>query len=245
VKFTIRLGEQPEETCSLLERNILMWAVVVQKITPRLSEEELIKQIAAIAFKGERAPEEWLSDPHLLAIGIRQIEKHLQCLKKVGFRTPKIEQAAKQFLAACKTADVKNLRNLLEHQAEYIAGEARKRHLVVDLKQSVSFGSDAPGMERSVWVSVFGKKCRVDPIVRAVAALEGALREGRHLFQEGGDAMTTLTLPVPGKPGVTFSFADEHARVLLAWLLAHEENADAYKTVVSLLRQGLQQRERQ
>src|SRR5437588_1077404 len=177
VKFTIRLGEQPEETCSLLERNILMWAVVVQKITPRLSEEELIKQIAAIAFKGERAPEEWLSDPHLLAIGIRQIEKHLQCLKKVGFRTPKIEQAAKQFLAACKTADVKNLRNLLEHQAEYIAGEARKRHLVVDLKQSVSFGSDAPGMERSVWVSVFGKKCRVDPIVRAVAALEGALRE--------------------------------------------------------------------
>jgi len=114
---------------------------------------------------------------------------------------------------------------------------------VVDVKQSVSFGSDAPGKEQSGWVSIFGKKCRVDPMVRAVAVLEEALREGRKLLQEDGDAMTTVTLPVPGKPGVTLSFTEEHARVLLAGLLAHEENSDAHKTLVNLLREALQKRE--
>jgi len=55
--------------------------------------------------------------------------------------------------------------------------------------------------------------------------------------------MTTVTLPVPGKPGVTLSFTEEHARVLLAGLLAHEENSDAHKTLVNLLREALQKRE--
>ena len=115
---------------------------------------------------------------------------------------------------------------------------------MVDLKQSVSFGSDAPGKEQSVWVSVFGKKCHVDSILRAVVALEAALREGRKPLQEGGDAMTTVTLPVPGKPGLTSSFTEEHARELLAGLLTREKNSDAHRTVVNLLRQALQQRER-
>ena len=243
MKFTVGLGELPREPRSLLERNILMWVVVVQKITLRLSEKELVGQIATVAFKGERAPEDWLTDAHLLAIGIRQIEEHLQYLKKLGFRTPEIAQAAKQFFAAYKTADLKDLRNLLEHQAQYIAGEGRKPHLVVDLKQSVSFGSDAPGEEQSLWVSVFGWKCRVDPIVRAVAAVEVALREGRQPLQKMETGMTTVALPIPGKPGVTFSFTEDHARVLLEWLLAHEENSDADKTIVNLLRQALQQRD--
>ena len=243
MKFNLELGEQPREPRLLLERNILMWVVVVQKITPRLSEKELVEQIAAVAFKGERAPDEWLTDAHLLAIGIRQIEVHLQYLKKVGFSTPEIAQAAKQFFAACKTADLKNLRDLLEHQAEYIAGKGRKPHLVVDLKQSVSFESDAPGKEQSLWVSVFGWKCQVDSIVRAVAALEVALREGRQPLQKDADAMTTVTLPVPGKPGVTFSFTEEDASVLLECLLAHEDNSDAYKTTVDLLRQAHEQRD--
>lgn len=243
MKFTLGHREQLGEPRSLLERNILMWIVVVQKITSRLwlSEEELGKQIAAIAFKGERAPEEWITDAHLLAIGLRQIAEHLQYLKKVGFRTPEIRRAAKQFFAAYETADLKDLRDLLEHQAQYIAGKARKPHLVVDLKQSVSFGNDGQGEEQSLWVSVFGWKCGVDSVVRAVAALEGALREGRQPLQEDGDAKIKLPLLVPGKPGVTLSFTEENARVLLECLLAHEGNSEEYKLLVNLLRQALQQ----
>jgi len=246
MKFTIELGEQPREPRSLLERNILMWAVVVQKITPRLSAKDLVERIAGIAFKGERAPEEWLTDPHLLAIGIRQIERHLQYLEKeVGFRTTEIAQAAKQFFDVYNSTDVKNLRDLLEHQADYIVGKGEKPRLVVDMKQSVSFGSDASGNEQAVWVSVFGWKCQVDSIVRAVAALEVALREGRQPLQKDADAMITVTLPVPGKPGVTFSYTKEDASVLLECLLAHEDNSDAYKTTVNLFRQALQQRDPQ
>jgi hypothetical protein len=259
--FTVRLKEQPAEPRSLLERNIRMWAVVVQKIMPRLSPkppEEAAAQLVAIAFRGERTGEEWLADAHLLVTGIRQIEKHLQYLKTVGFRTPEIALAEKQFSAACKTADVKNLRNLLEYQAAYIVGKGKKPHLVVDLKldlkQSVSFGSDAAswieppldGTIALVWVSVFGRKFPVDRIVRAVAALEVALREGSQPPQEGGDSTGTVTvaLPIRGGPTIPWTFPEENARAVLAWLLAHEENSDEYRTVVNLFREALHQGER-
>ncbi len=246
--FRVRLTEPviadpADERRSLFEHNVLAWAVVVKGITPRLSTTGLPEQILAVA-KGERTGEEWLSYAHLLAIGMRQIERHLQFLKDVGFRNPAIADAATKFFDACNTAVVRDLRDLLEHQADYIAGEGRKPHLVVDLRQPVSFGGDSTGSEELVWVSVFGRQYRVDPIVRAVEALEGALREGRKPLQEGGDAMTTVTLPVPGKPGLTSSFTEEHARELLAGLLTREKNSDAHRTVVNLLRQALQQRER-
>ena len=93
--------------------------------------------------KGERTGKEWLSYAHLLAIGMRQIERHLQFLKDVGFRNPAIADAATKFFDACNTAVVRDLRDLLEHQADYIAGEGRKPHLVVDLRQPVSFGGDS------------------------------------------------------------------------------------------------------
>jgi hypothetical protein len=232
-----------------------MWAVIVQEITPRLqpSWQELAEQIAAVAFKRERTGEEWLTEAHLLAIGIRQIEKHLQYLKTVGFRTPEIKRAAKQFFTVCKTADVKNLRDLLEHQAEYIAGKGKKPHLVVDLKQSLSFGSDAPENEQPrdgtialVWVSVFGRKFRVDQIVGAASALVVALSEVSRPIQEDGDSTRTVTvaLPVRGGPALPFSLTEEGASDVLEYLLSHEKTSDEYRTVVSLLREALQQTER-
>ena len=42
-------------------------------------------------------------------------EAALQRLKNGGFRTAQIGQAAKQFFKAYESADVQNLRNLLEH----------------------------------------------------------------------------------------------------------------------------------
>lgn len=171
----VTLTEQPAERGSLLERNVLMFAGLVQRITSRLSvtgPSELVEHVVAIA-KDERVAWEWLSNAHLLTIGIRQIERHLQHLKDTGFRTRQIEQAATQFFDAYDIADVKNLRDLLEHQADYVAGKCQKPHLVVDLTESVSFGNDAFGR----WVSVFGTRCHVDPILRAVAALDVALRE--------------------------------------------------------------------
>jgi len=240
----VTLKKQPADRGALLERNAKMWAVVVQKVVPRprLSPEELAEQTLAV-IKAERAGETWLSDAHLLTIGLRQIEQHLQCLKRMrtGFRTPHITQTAKQFLVAYNTADVRNLRHLLEHQAEYIAGRGKHPCLVVDLKESIAFGSDTTEPEESVWVSVFGRKCRVDPIVRAAAALEAALREDSRPLQEDGDSTRTVSvaLPVSGKPGPTLSFTEEDGREMLASLLAHEQKSDEYRTVVNLLREAL------
>ena len=179
IHSTVTLNDQPAEPRLLLERNVQHYAGLVQSILPRLSPmepEELAKQYVTM-MENERAVWAWLSDAHVLAIGLRQIQEHLERLgrlKGAGFRTSQIAQAAEQFFRAYKTADVSNLRDLLEHQAEYIAGGGTKRRLIVDVTQSVSFGNDASG---KVWVSIFGRQCRVDPIVRAVAALEVALRE--------------------------------------------------------------------
>jgi hypothetical protein len=245
----VTLKKQPADRGALLERNAKMWAVVVQKVIPRprLSPEELAEHTLAV-IKGERAGETRLSDAHLLAIGLRQIEQHLRRLKRMrtGFRTPHIAQAAKQFLVAYNTGDVNNLRHLLEHQAEYIVGGGKYRRLVVDLHESIAFGSDSTEPEESVWVSVFGRKFRVDPIVRAAAALEVALREGSQPPQEGGDSARTVSavLPVSGTPGLPLSFTEEDGRGMLAALLAHEQNSDEYRTVVNLLREALSSRER-
>ena len=174
----VTLREQPAEPRLLLERNVRMYVGLVQRIVPRLSPmgpEELASQYITM-MKDERAVWEWLNNAHVLAIGLRQIEEHLKRLRgeRPGFRTSRIAEAAGQFFHAYKTADVRNLRHLLEHQAEYLAGGGKKRHLVLDRTESVSFGNDASG---KVWVSIFGRQCRVDPIVQAVAALEVALRE--------------------------------------------------------------------
>jgi hypothetical protein len=248
MNHSLRLTEQPAEPRALLERNILMYAAVVQRITTRLSVtdvSQLVEPILAIA-KDEGFGYEWLADAHDLAIGIRQIDEHLQHLKnlkRAGFRTPQIKQAAKQFFSAYKSADVKNLRDLLEHQAEYIVGRGDKRHLVVDLKQSVSFGTDAPEEEQPLWVSVFGRKCRIDRIARAVAALDGALRQGRQPPQDDVDeTKIQVTLPVQGKPAI-WSLPKDRAPEVLADLLPYEENSDLHKLVVDSLRQALQQAE--
>ena len=238
----VTLKDQPAEPRLLLERNVRHYAGLVQSILPRLSPmrpKELARQHLSM-MKDEHAIAEWLSTAHVLAIGLRQIQEHLERLRRLknaGFRTPQIEQAAQQFFDAYDTADVKDLRDLLEHQAGYIVGEGQKPHLIVDVTQSVSFGNDASG---KIWVSVFGKECRVDPIVQAVAALEAALREGGQLLQEDGDATRAVTFTlIPGTPPLTVTFTEEHARLPLEWLLAHEEKSVVRETLVNLLREAM------
>ena len=241
IHSTVTLRDQPAEPSLLLERNVRMYAGLVQKIMPRLTPmepTELAKSITAIAGD-ERAAWDWLSKAHLLAISLRQIEEHLKRLrgKRPGFRTSKIAQAAEQFFRAYKTADVRNLRHLLEHQAEYLAGGGKKRHLIVDVTESVSFGNDASG---EIWVSIFGKRCRVDPIMRAAAALEVALREGGQLLQEDGDAPRAVTFTlISGPPPLTVAFTEEYARLMLEWLLAHEEKSVVRETLLNLLREAM------
>ena len=122
----VTLKDQPADPRLLLERNVRHYAGLVQKIMPRLSPMEpgeLASQ-TLIMMKDKHAGSEWLNNAHVLAIGLRQIEEHLKYLKRKrsGFCTPQIAQAAEQFFRAYKTADVRNLRHLLEHQAEYLAG---------------------------------------------------------------------------------------------------------------------------
>jgi hypothetical protein len=251
IHSTVTLNDQPAEPRLLLERNVRLYAGLVQGIMPQLSPMEpaaLARQYGTM-MQEEHGVSKWLSSAHILAIGLRQIQEHLERLRRLkgaGFRTSQIAQAAEQFFRAYKAADVSNLRDLLEHQAGYIVGEGKKGkgkkwkwHLIVDVTEPVSFGNDPSG---EVWVSIFGKRCRVDPIVRAAAALEVALREVSRPIQEGGDPTRTVTvaLPVPGGPTLPFSLTEEGARDVLECLLSHEENSDEYRTVVNLLRRALQ-----
>src|SRR3989442_38167 len=174
IKITRRIGvdaQRGDERRSRLEGSVLLWTAVVQEVTSRLSATRMIEHIeqAAAGFKSGLTVEQRLSDAHLLTNGLRQIERHLTLLKKTGFRTPQIVKAANQFFDDYNATDLKNLRDLLEHQADYLAGEGQKPHLVVDLNQPVSFERpDARGRSRDRRAPRDDATYHLGPLTRAV-----------------------------------------------------------------------------
>ena len=127
---------------ALLEDNTLTWTGIIREVASRLSATHLIQQMGALQ-QDPHAAQQWLSDAHLLVIGCRQVDRHLKFLQKLGFRTSRMEQAAKGFLGAYNTTDLKDLRDLLEHQADYIAGQGRNSKLAIDLTLPVVFAAEA------------------------------------------------------------------------------------------------------
>src|SRR5207249_6823048 len=124
---------------------------IIREVASRLSATHLTQQMGALQ-QDQHAAQGWLSDAHLLVIGCRQVDRHLTFLEKLGFRTSRMEQAAQLFFGAYNTTDLRDLRDLLEHQADYIAGKGRNPKLAIDLTLPVVFTAEADGPERRVSV---------------------------------------------------------------------------------------------
>jgi hypothetical protein len=107
-----------DERRRILERNALKWARVVGRVANRLSIWRIGDQLAQVA-SGTRTSDEWLIDAHLCGVGFRQIEQHLIHMRP--YRTDALGQSAEAYLQEYGSREIKRLRDMLEHAAEYIA----------------------------------------------------------------------------------------------------------------------------
>jgi hypothetical protein len=167
-----------ESRQSVLERNIVRWVRVVDRIAARLSVLGLPSQLHQLA-SGHRDVDEWIIDAHLLGVALRQIDQHLQHLGT--YRTDRLAIAARGYLAEYESLEIKNLRDVLEHEAEYIA-EAKTARLpqteyVLDPAAPVSFGSATGSGRGRIFVYVFGREYRVDALIEKAVVLGKLLAE--------------------------------------------------------------------
>jgi hypothetical protein len=96
------------------------------------------------------------------------------------FTTDALRLAAEAFLEEYGSSELKRLRNMLEHSAEYIA-EARTRRrsyipYVLQPGEPIGFAAGSGDDETRLWVNVFGTSYRIDPILRRAKELHGPLR---------------------------------------------------------------------
>jgi hypothetical protein len=92
---------------------------------------------------------------HMVTIALRQIQEQLVYLEKTPVWQGEVEKLAKVFLDAVNQQELRDLRNVLEHEAEYMAGDGVKPSLVVHR------GYDWPEVTCAdgdlISVSVFGR----------------------------------------------------------------------------------------
>ncbi len=127
---------------SALKRSALRWIRIVERLVGRLSLGGLPAQLHQLA-SGQRTADEWIIDAHLLAVALRQVEQHLKHLDR--YETEPLARAAQEYLAEYQSLEIKNLRDVLEHEAEYTAdaktAKLPQAEYVRDLAAPISFGS--------------------------------------------------------------------------------------------------------
>ena len=78
-----------------------------------------------------------------------------------------------------ETSEIKTLRDMLEHSAEYIGeSQSRRKENISHVHQPgapVGFASGAGGESPTIWVEVFGRSYRIDPVLLRARELEEPL----------------------------------------------------------------------
>jgi hypothetical protein len=72
------------------------------------------------------------SDAHMIAICLRQIDKYARELEACPTWSGSIAETGSAFRKLMASKELRNLRDVVEHSAEYIAGKGRKLELVQD-----------------------------------------------------------------------------------------------------------------
>lgn len=161
---------------TILIKNALTWVRGIKQIGHRLSPSRLPHQIAQF-FQGTRLVDEWLLDAHFLIVAFRQVEEYLKSMGSI--KSQAFQIACKNYLKEYRKKTKRDLRNILEHQVEYIV-EAKSRKmsqnkLILDKKSPILVGCGSMGREQIIQFTIFGKKYRIDHLVASALALEKPL----------------------------------------------------------------------
>jgi len=113
------------------------------------------------------------ADAHMLAISLRQIDEYARELEGSSLWSGGIARTGAAFRSLFASEEARNLRDVVEHSAEYIAGKGRKPDLVQDPD------ADWPSVliinGKVVRITVFGCSYEVRPLILAAIEFVKAL----------------------------------------------------------------------
>ena len=174
----------PCETEKRLIWNVKKWARILDGVASNLSQapDRVIAQFQEYDFSN--LTREQLSavrssvfqiptDAHMIGISLRQIDEYAKQLSNYPLWSDEVAAKGNVFRSAYGSSKLRDMRNVLEHGAEYLAGKGDKPHLVVDP------GGDWPGVlmiNRKVErITVFGVEYDVKPVILAAIEFVKAL----------------------------------------------------------------------
>jgi len=139
----------------------------------------------AIAWRGdeaarrnpvERAFDDGFFSAYLIAVALRRIEDHVRLLRSRW--SGDFARYGTEFMRVFEECGIKDLRDLLEHSADYVAKCGRRLDLVLDAERGPAFELDSSGTGVRT-IRTFGREFLVEPAIGAALALEKPSRRWR------------------------------------------------------------------
>lgn len=110
---------------------------------------------------------------HMIAISLRQIDEHARELRRSDLWTGDVARKGSEFRRILRSEDIRDLRDVVEHGAQYLAGKGWKPHLVQDPNQDWPSSLIVGG--RIVRIGVLGRAYEVREVIVAALQFAGAL----------------------------------------------------------------------
>lgn len=188
-----------KQKAKILENKILVWGEAVEDLVQDLPHKRYANELKEKVLKGEastpatrkllnEAFRTWDKAVHFLAVALGNIAKNIEQIPQGSCSSRKIETAGKNVLNEYNKPKVRDLRNLLEHEAEYIVGSKdRRKNLKPYVKnvysgiQSACFPSKSNPNQVEIYIQIFDSpRFRIDPLIESVKRLHDAIQENRR-----------------------------------------------------------------
>jgi len=179
----------------LLENRILHWAKIVQALVQNLPLDKHYDVISKLSNGDELTPEvkdllfqekpTWDMTAHFLLVTLGNIVKNIKNIPK--YNSDEIQTAGSDVVEKYEDTDLRILRNLLEHEPDYIVGSAdcakNAMPYVINLRYYIQGTFTFPSSESDsgqISFSIFNSPpFRVDPIIESVKKLKEAIQKKR------------------------------------------------------------------
>jgi len=165
--------------------NIKKWARILDESARALSSNDITKRFREYDFSS-LTPDQFRqvrssvfsvpADAHMVAISLRQIDEYARELESSSLWSGAIAHAGTAFRTLLASEEARNLRDVVEHGAEYVAGRGRKPELVQDPD------ADWPSVliidGKVTRIAVFGRSYEVKPLILAAIQFVRVLPRG-------------------------------------------------------------------
>lgn len=157
-------------------RALWKWIIILRKSANDLSDSpkqwiELIHSLDLSNLTRQQRGElrssfyQTPADAHVIAICLRQIDQHIKALMKSQLWRGELAKRGQNFRSIFGSNEIKDLRDVIEHSAEYLAGGGDKPKLVQDPDQDWPAISIAEG--QALDVTLFGRRYHLQPAIDA------------------------------------------------------------------------------